>query len=129
MLTLVEARQGIANINTFLDTQLPYAYVHLITLLVNLQNITLAMKCGVVIAKSIPDLDMFVIMQQFVTCCIVCFIYQALLQISYVVQDPLGDEVLDFPCTAYMEYLASHIDAMASGQHDCPVVAQDGSIY
>mmetsp|Transcript_28360 Transcript_28360/g.64223 ORF Transcript_28360/g.64223 Transcript_28360/m.64223 type:complete len:431 (-) Transcript_28360:121-1413(-) len=123
------ARQGIANINTYLDTQLPFAYVHLITLLVNVQNVTLSAKAGIIFAKALPSLDFFVMIQQVATCTVVCFIYQALLQISYMILDPFGDEVLDFPCAAYMEYLAAHIDAMCEAQVDCPVVAQDGSIY
>jgi len=123
------ARQGIANINTLLDTQLPFAYVHLITLLVNVQNVTLSVKAGVIIATAIPQGNVFVMLQQVATCCIVGFIYQALLQISYVLLDPFGDDVLDFPCTAYMEYLAAQVDAMAEAQLDCPVVAMDGSVH
>merc|ERR1719443_2559859 len=46
------ARDGVQTIHTYLHTQLPYAYVHLITLLVNLQNLVLAVKCGMVFADA-----------------------------------------------------------------------------
>jgi len=48
------ARDGMANINLHLDTQLPFAYVHMITLLVNVQNILMAFKAGLVFACAVP---------------------------------------------------------------------------
>merc|ERR1719215_869040 len=74
MAECVQAREGMATINTYLDTQLPFAYVHLITLLVNVQNIVLSAKCGVIFATAIPGQNVFVMVQQVIMLCIVCFI-------------------------------------------------------
>merc|ERR1719265_236158 len=52
MAKAMQARDGIQTIHTYLDTQLPFAYVHLITLLVNLQNVVFAIKCGLVSAVA-----------------------------------------------------------------------------
>eukprot|EP00421_Protoceratium_reticulatum_P022141 CAMPEP_0168380066 /NCGR_PEP_ID=MMETSP0228-20121227/12167_1 /TAXON_ID=133427 /ORGANISM="Protoceratium reticulatum, Strain CCCM 535 (=CCMP 1889)" /LENGTH=395 /DNA_ID=CAMNT_0008393117 /DNA_START=24 /DNA_END=1208 /DNA_ORIENTATION=- len=129
MAQCLSARRGLATINTYLDTQLPFAYVHLITLLVNIQNLVFAAKTGLMFAVAIVHNDGFMMVQQGMSCIIVCFIYQALLQISYVILDPFGDDVLDFPIKAYMNYIASTVDAMFEAQAECPVVASDGTIH
>lgn len=125
----INAREGMATINTYLDTQLPFAYVHLITLLVNVQNLVISVKSGIIFATAIPEVNIFLMIQQALTLLIVCFIYQALLQISYMIMDPFGDDVLDFPIKAYTSYLAASIDAMLEAQPECPVVAEDGSLH
>eukprot|EP00408_Alexandrium_pacificum_P028540 CAMPEP_0171206328 /NCGR_PEP_ID=MMETSP0790-20130122/27006_1 /TAXON_ID=2925 /ORGANISM="Alexandrium catenella, Strain OF101" /LENGTH=429 /DNA_ID=CAMNT_0011671869 /DNA_START=144 /DNA_END=1431 /DNA_ORIENTATION=+ len=129
MAQCVNAREGMATINTYLDTQLPFAYVHLITLLVNVQNLVVSVKSGIIFATALPELNFFLMIQQTLTLLIVCFIYQALLQISYMIMDPFGDDVLDFPIKAYTSYLAASIDAMMEAQPECPVVAEDGSLH
>mmetsp|Transcript_85817 Transcript_85817/g.199487 ORF Transcript_85817/g.199487 Transcript_85817/m.199487 type:complete len:417 (-) Transcript_85817:52-1302(-) len=129
MTQCIGAREGMATINTYLDTQLPFAYVHLITLLVNVQNVMIAIKSGIIFATGIPSRDWFLMIQQFMTLCVVCFIYQALLQISYTIMDPFGDDILDFPIKAYTNYLATTVDAMLEAQPECPVVAEDGSLH
>ena len=51
------SRNSIQTIHTYFDTQLPYAYVHLITLMVSLSNLATAMKCGVVMANAWADVS------------------------------------------------------------------------
>mmetsp|Transcript_13918 Transcript_13918/g.43652 ORF Transcript_13918/g.43652 Transcript_13918/m.43652 type:complete len:412 (-) Transcript_13918:124-1359(-) len=129
MAQCIMAREGMATINTYLDTQLPFAYVHLITLLVNVQNIVVAIKSGIIFATAIPGRNIFLMVQQVFTVITVCFIYQALLQISYMIMDPFGDDVLDFPVKAYTGYLAATVDAVLEAQPECPVVAEDGTLH
>jgi len=123
------ARDGMANINMYLDTQLPFAYVHLITLLVNLQNILMALKSGLTFARAVPTVDAFVMVQQVLSTIIIVFIYQALLTISYTIMDPFGDDVLDFPVKAYKAYVASIVDAMMGAGRGCPAVSSCGRLY
>jgi len=123
------ARDGMANINMYLDTQLPFAYVHLITLLVNVQNILMAIKSGCKFAKAVPERDPFIMIQQVLTTAIIVFIYQALLTIAYTIMDPFGDDVLDFPIRAYKAYVASIVDAMMGAGRGCPAVSSDGRLH
>lgn len=123
------ARDGMANINMYLDTQLPFAYVHLITLLVNVQNLLMALKSGLTFARAVPTVDAFVMVQQVLSTIIIVFIYQALLTISYTIMDPFGDDVLDFPVKAYKAYVASIVDAMMGAGRGCPAVSSDGRLY
>jgi len=124
----LKAREGMATINAHLDTQLPFAYVHLITLLVNVQNFVFAILSGITIAVSFADKNVTVIIQQTVSCVLVTLIYQALLQITYMILDPFGDDVLDFPIKAYTTFIATMVDAIFQAQQPCPVVAEDGSL-
>jgi len=125
----LHARDGMATINMHLDTQLPFAYVHLITLLVNLQNLLMAITAGLTLAAAIPGGEIFIIIQQVLSTSLICFCYQALLTISYTIEDPFGDDVLDFPIRAYKAYVASIVDAMMGAGRGCPAVSSDGQLY
>jgi hypothetical protein len=48
----IGARNAMQTIHTYFDTQLPYAYVHLIAFMVALTNLATAMRCGVVLANA-----------------------------------------------------------------------------
>jgi len=123
-----EAREGMAAIEHYLGTQLPFAYVHLITLLVNMQNIIFSILSGVTVAVNLGMQNVAGIIIQIVACFVVVLIYQSLLQITVHVQDPFGDDVLDFPIKSYTTYIATMIDAFFEAQLPCPVVAEDGSL-
>jgi len=125
----VQARDGIATINTYLDTQLPFAYVHLITLLVNVQNLIIAVKSGVVFATAIPAGNTLLMVQQVFVVITVCLIYQGLLGISYMVLDPFGDDLLDFPIKAYTSYIAASCDAMYMAQEECPALDDERDLF
>jgi len=125
----MNARDGMANINLHLDTQLPFAYVHLITLLVNVQNILMAFKAGIFFAAAVPEFKWFIMIQQVCSTAIIVMLYQALLTISYMIMDPFGDDVLDFPIGTYKVYVASIIEALMDASRGCPSVASDGRLY
>merc|ERR1712193_421083 len=77
-----QARDGIQTIHTYLDTQLPFAYVHLIALLVNIQNLAFAIKCGFVCAVEFRADRFQQVATQVFMCALVVLIYQGLLIIS-----------------------------------------------
>lgn len=116
------ARDGIHTLHTYLHTQLPFAYVHLITLLVNLQNVVSALKCGVLFARAKANGDFLACLQEVFICELVCFIYQGLLEVSYVVQNPFGRHLLDFPLAAYNEYCAESCVAVSRPQSLVPAL-------
>jgi len=124
----LQARDGLANINMYLDTQLPFAYVHFVTLIVNAQNIMIAVRSGLLFAKAVPTLDIFVMVQQIVCTPTIVFFYQSLLAITYMIMDPFGDDVLDFPIMAYKAYFASCVDAVMGAGRACPAVRSDGKL-
>jgi len=126
---LMLAKQGITNINAYMDTQLPFGYVHLMTLLVNVQNFIMALKAGVLFADAISTSDVDLMVQQLVSTVVVAFIYQGFLQISYLIACPFGDEVTHFPMSSYINYVASVVDATYEAQSSCPRVAENGKLH
>merc|ERR1719420_713333 len=52
-----DARTGIQTIHTYLRTQIPFAYVHLITFIVNVNNVTNSSLCGMYIAIALQNIS------------------------------------------------------------------------
>lgn len=117
----IMATQSIQLIDMFLCTQLPFAYVHLLTWLVHVQNLVVALNAGLVISQSY-DTDLQKCIMEVLLALVVCLIYQGLLSISYVIEDPFGDDLMDFPVMAYTSNIASTLYAVQSAQIVCPAV-------
>merc|ERR1711879_964765 len=98
------ARDGINVIHTYIDTQLPFCYVHLITFVVNIQNLTLAAKCGAEFAVAYAKGEHQVLMNQVIIIILVGALCQGLLSISYFVQDPFGTSLVCLPIHSYIRY-------------------------
>merc|ERR1719235_1145872 len=57
---------------------------------------------------------------------VVPVLYQGLLSISYMIHDPFGEDMLDFPVAAYTEYVSQSCAAVITAQRSFPesVLAQ-----
>merc|ERR1712151_1422883 len=103
-----------------MDTQLPFPYVHLITFIVNVQNLTLAVKCGAAFAVAMAQNNIEVMIGQVIIVLLVGTVCQGLLSISYVVQDPFGEDLLDLPLNHFARYVAQSCLAMERAATACP---------
>merc|ERR1719316_2604947 len=54
---------------------------------------------------------------------IVPFCYQGLLAITYIIHDPFGEDMLDFPMMAFAEYVKDTCAACDLAQQSCPAIA------
>ncbi|CAK0840407.1 unnamed protein product, partial [Prorocentrum cordatum] len=117
----IMATQSIQLIDMYLCTQLPFAYVHLLTWLVHVQNVVVALNAGLAISQY-WDKDVQKCLMEIIMALVVCLIYQGLLSISYVIEDPFGDDLMDFPVMAYTSNIASTLHAVQSAQISCPAV-------
>lgn len=111
----MKGRNAIQCVYTYLNTQLPYAYVHLIGLLVNLSNFIAAAKCGASFAVAVARTDVAEAIFQLLNM-VAPVLYNGMLSISYAVHDPLGEDMLDFPIAAFTEYVAEMVDATLAAQ-------------
>jgi len=116
------ARGGISTIWSYLGTQLPFAYVHLVTFMVNLNNFFVAIKCGVLFALALKQKEPSRALNQFFFVCIVPPLYQGLLTISFVIHDPFGEDLLDFPVMAFQEYMNEAAVSMSTMGCRCPAL-------
>lgn len=116
------ARDAVQIIHTFLWTQLPFGYVHLIAWLVSIQNLVVSIKSGVIISISfsLPEPDLQRCAFELVSGMLMCMLYQAMVTVTYVIHDPFGEDILDFPVQAYTGYVAASVDAIFKAMEDCP---------
>lgn len=68
------ARNGMTHLWAHLDTQLPFAYTHLVILLVNLQSFLIAIKSGIICAKCWPGSKYFTMGSAVLKSIIVAFV-------------------------------------------------------
>jgi len=121
------ASSGFSVIEMHLNTALPFVYVHLITLLVDINNLVFLMKTAVVAAVAYHEADWKTFGSELVFCFMVPTLYRGLLAISYVIGDPFGDDVLDFPVGSIMDWNASCCYAVLRAQELFPGVPE--SVY
>jgi len=120
----VSARNGISLIWTYLRTQLPFAYVHLVTFLVNLNNLVVSVKCGMVLSMAVKTESWSQCVNQVLFLFIVPPLYQGLLGISHVIHDPFGEDLLDFPVMAFQEYANESCVTVTGSGWKCPALSQ-----
>jgi len=125
----LQAIKGINLVTKYLDSQLPFAYVHLVMLMVTVQNIVLSLKTGVDMASSLAHHNFWMVLPEAAGCMVVCFIYQSLLHLSCLVLDPFGDNALAFSMEAQEGYLAASMLAAYEAQEECLNVAADGCLW
>lgn len=119
---VIKAREAIECILTYMFSQLPFAYVHLVTLLVNLNNLVMSVKCGVIGAAQIREKNWMYAGSQVVFLLAVPLLYQGLLSLTYVIGDPFGEDLLDFPVMAYQEYANESAVSISNYVIQCPAL-------
>jgi hypothetical protein len=100
----LKARGAIGDLFTYLNTQIPLAWVHMLTVLVLLSNFLIATKCGLVIgsmARSGGQWNWTSVAVQGCYVILVPLVYHAFLLLNAQLTDPLGEYVDDFPSYAY----------------------------
>lgn len=122
---------------TYLDTQLPFSYVHLVSVLVHLNNVAISVKSGVVAAVAIGNIrrpetrghavsdteNMYVLLLQVIFVIGVTALYHAVLETSAALSDPLNDRFQDFPRRAYHVLMKSECEALHEAGENLPVEA------
>lgn len=118
----------------YLDTQLPFAYVHLISVMVHLCNAMVAVKCGILAAVAARNLlrpetrrdpvsdteNAQVLLMQVAFAVVVPVFYLAFLSVGASVSDPFGDKFEDFPRSAYRTWMRSECRAFHAAGEQLP---------
>merc|ERR1712070_1355857 len=84
----------------------------------------MAMKCGVVLAGQLKEENYMYAGCQMVYLFAVPLLYQGLLSVSYVIHDPFGEDLLDFPVMAYQEYANEACVAITHFTYMCPALSK-----
>lgn len=121
------ASDGLSAIDIHLRTQIPFVYVHVLTLLVDINNAIFVAKSAVIAAVAHHKNDWGRQASELLCVFLVPFLYRGLLSISYVLFDPFGEDVLDFPVGSYMDWNAQCCTAILGAQENFPGVPE--SVY
>jgi len=107
----LRARDGIGTAFCYTDTQLPFAYFHMISVVVWALGVAQATMTGLVFASHWrADADVMHVTIEIVFCCAIPAVYFALLYLCERLLNPLRARgAADFPATAWYEYM----------QHEC----------
>mmetsp|Transcript_100951 Transcript_100951/g.175270 ORF Transcript_100951/g.175270 Transcript_100951/m.175270 type:complete len:406 (+) Transcript_100951:148-1365(+) len=98
-----KATNSILTSFSYIHTQIPFNYVHLLVTNVILANFLLVAKCGFVIGGEEMHRrpNKFLFMAQLVECIIVPLMYHAILGLACELENPFGCDEVDFPCLSY----------------------------
>jgi len=107
---IANGRQAAKLIRTHLNTQMPFAYTHLMACLVHINLFVLALQAGIVISKCIGKLQNraggkevadvqaeVLLITQFLYLTLIPLIYLGFLEFSNEIADPFGCDSNDFP--------------------------------
>jgi predicted membrane chloride channel (bestrophin family) len=108
----IDARNAISGVEMQMNSQLPFAYCHLITTLVQGSVLLSSVKCGMLVSLATSPLA--VACETTFHICL-SMVYLGLLSMTAVIADPFGDDVIDFPAAQMQQQLwrgCCLIDAM-----------------
>ena len=97
MATVDKGRTGANVINSYLDTPIPMAYVHLLGLMVKLHNLMVAIFMGILSSSHMLNGDELGAFRTMFRAFFMPFLYNALLLINDDISDPFSGDISDFP--------------------------------
>lgn len=119
---IMNASSGLSIIDIHLRTALPFVYVHIITLMVDVNNFFFITKTATVAAVAYSEEEWMRLGSELLVCLLVPTLYRGLLSITYAIFDPFGEDLLDFPVAAIMDWNASCCFAVFQAQEMFPGV-------
>merc|ERR1719265_2243803 len=95
-------RASFSKMASTLTTPLPFAYIHIISLIVFFNNVAAAFRCGFVVFNNIKDwAGLAVPFAEVLFLIIPPLLYQGGLHIGEILENPFEDEILNFPLGVY----------------------------
>ena len=108
------ARNAISMCHMYMQTQLPYGYIHLILIVVQITCLANSIFCGIHLGQMIktaaassdaPEVLIPLFLIRFLRIVLVPLLLDGMLLIGSVIAQPLGDDEDDFPAGAFLEAL------------------------
>jgi len=129
-----QARGAVGSLFAHLDTQLPFSYVHLISVVVHANSLMVSAKCGAVAAvalrnlcrpetKSAPVSDaenLQVLLMQVFCAVVVPLVTLGLLEVTVLISDPFGSTFQEFPRSAYHMWMRDECEAFQTTAEEAP---------
>jgi hypothetical protein len=98
---VVQARQALQLVHTFIEVQLPVGFVHLLAVVMKLNFLILTVTCGFEIALALEEQMWSLIIADIFFLIVTPVIFQSLVDLTENLRNPLGTDQNDFPQFAY----------------------------
>lgn len=98
---VVQARQALQLVHTFIEVQLPVGFVHLLAVVMKLNFLILTVTCGFEIALALEEQMWSLIIADIFFLIVTPVIFQSLMELTENLRNPLGTDQNDFPQFAY----------------------------
>ena len=105
---------------SYVDSQQPFPYVHLLALLTDLALIVNAAAVGLSVGRDLQDADthraevMLLLLCAFLRIGAFVLVFNGLLAVAVVLDNPLGDDSADLPALAYHSYMKKECDSFSA---------------
>jgi len=102
---------GVHSIHEHIRTQLPFPYVHMTTMVVNMNNLVMCCVAGFQCAIHYHEGAWLPCLLLAGEMLVVPLLYIGVLQVCAYLSDPMGDDIIDFPI---LEYMISNAEGCAA---------------
>eukprot|EP00276_Gloeochaete_wittrockiana_P003140 CAMPEP_0184662198 /NCGR_PEP_ID=MMETSP0308-20130426/42033_1 /TAXON_ID=38269 /ORGANISM="Gloeochaete witrockiana, Strain SAG 46.84" /LENGTH=901 /DNA_ID=CAMNT_0027104031 /DNA_START=163 /DNA_END=2867 /DNA_ORIENTATION=- len=113
-------RGGASDIFMYLNCQIPYSYVHMLTLVSKIHVLFVVLYVGGLIGRGFIERSVMTIVFGYCFLFATRIIYEGLLQIHHSLVNPFGDDPDDFPRLSYQEGLRQTCEAILSQVNQTP---------
>lgn len=108
---------AVTRLLAYSETALPLPYVHMIVYLVFLNNLAMSAWIGLRIGQAVNMESWIAVAMCCIHQCLIPPIFHALTQICFLVEDPLGDDIIDFPIASFQSRVYDECKATMLGSH------------
>mmetsp|Transcript_122875 Transcript_122875/g.381905 ORF Transcript_122875/g.381905 Transcript_122875/m.381905 type:complete len:482 (-) Transcript_122875:109-1554(-) len=124
-----KGRGAIGELFTYTDTQIPYSYIHLLTMMVFLTNLVIAVKAGLAIGRNLESHETFDSMDVLTEMChlsIIPFFYHSFVKLGCELSNPIGTDFFDLPGYAYHVFMRNEAMAFIKAAERAPSYVKEG---
>jgi hypothetical protein len=121
---LFAARSAVTQTYSYLNTQIPFGYLHLLLVMVAITSFANALYCGVGLGTTLKDLQskgdagaetlVPLLIVRTLRIIFIPMLLDGLILVGTVIAMPLGDDVDDFPSGTYLENLEDECESVSA---------------
>lgn len=113
-------RMNMSMITCYIDTQVPYPFVHILTLSVYAFMIQLIYVCAGFVSLGIHENDSTVVGVGYITVTLYAFVLLGYLKLYTTLENPLGVDAADFPSDTYVVNLSNTLSTIRQSSMGLP---------
>jgi len=117
---LIDIRSEMARIQMYLRTQLPYAYTHMVTLIVKLHLVFITLIAGTLVGQGVIAGTVSDVIYGYLLVILNNLVFEGLLRIHVVLTNPFGGRACDFPITMWLDQVATETSSYYAWRMSAP---------